>query len=81
MKKFIRGFACLGLILAVIVLPRMQVRAQEEENKIFLSIGERKKTVPRKKTELISAFFAIDPQGARQHRRHRQREDDGPFLL
>ena len=38
MKKFIRGFACLGLILAVIVLPRMQVRAQEEENKILAGI-------------------------------------------
>lgn len=38
MKKFVRGFACLGLILAVIVLPRMQVRAQEEENKILAGI-------------------------------------------
>lgn len=38
MKKFIKGLICLGLIFMVAGIPGIQVRAEEEENKILAGV-------------------------------------------
>lgn len=38
MKKLIKGLICAGLILVTAVIPSIQTRAQEEENRILTGV-------------------------------------------